>query len=120
MTIYIILIYKFWLRPGIHMGDRLSVITSVWTMTSSYTTKTNGLVLFPADDRGPLQLSRHCSQHQHAPERPSGPDPPPRATASPAKPLDDLLHLPPETAPVQEANDLVKDKPLEAAVAPEQ
>jgi hypothetical protein len=42
------------------------------------------------------------------------------AVAAPAKPLDDLLHLPPEAAPVQEAIDLVKDKPLKAAVAPEQ
>jgi hypothetical protein len=32
------------------------------------------------------------------------------------KPLDNLLHLPPEAAPVQKAIDLVKEKPLEAAV----
>jgi hypothetical protein len=43
-----------------------------------------------------------------------------RAVAALAKPLDDLLHLPPEASPIQEAIDLVKDKPLEAAVAPEQ
>jgi hypothetical protein len=36
--------------------------------------------------------------------------------ASPAKPLDNLLHLPPEAAPVQKAIDLVEEKPLEAAV----
>jgi hypothetical protein len=41
------------------------------------------------------------------------------AAAAPAKPLDDLLHLPPEAAPVQEAIDLVKDEPLKAVVAPE-
>jgi hypothetical protein len=35
------------------------------------------------------------------------------------KPLDDLLHLSPKAAPIQEAIDLVKDKPLKAAVAPE-
>jgi hypothetical protein len=45
---------------------------------------------------------------------------PHRAVAAPAKLLDDLLHLPPKAAPVQEAIDLIKDKPLEAAVAPEQ
>jgi hypothetical protein len=36
--------------------------------------------------------------------------------ASPAKPLDNLLHLPPEAAPIQKAIDLVEDKPLKAAV----
>jgi hypothetical protein len=45
---------------------------------------------------------------------------PHRAVAAPAKPLDDMLHLPPKAAPVQEAIDLIKDKPLEAAVALEQ
>jgi hypothetical protein len=45
---------------------------------------------------------------------------PHRAAAAPAKPLADLLHLPPEAAPIQEAINLVKDKPLKAAVAPEQ
>jgi hypothetical protein len=45
---------------------------------------------------------------------------PHRAMAAPAKLLDNLLHLPPEAAPVQEAIYLVEDKPLEAAVAPEQ
>jgi prophage DNA circulation protein len=43
-----------------------------------------------------------------------------RAVAAPANPLDDLLHLPPKAAPVQEAIDLIKNKPLEAAVTPEQ
>jgi hypothetical protein len=36
--------------------------------------------------------------------------------ASPAKPLDNLLHLPPEAKPTQEAINLVEDKPLKAAV----
>jgi hypothetical protein len=36
--------------------------------------------------------------------------------ALPTKPLDNLLHLPPKAAPVQEAINLVEDKPLEAAV----
>jgi hypothetical protein len=36
--------------------------------------------------------------------------------ASPAKPLDNLLHLPPEAAFVQEAINLVEDKPLKATV----
>ncbi len=66
--------------------------------------------------RRPLQLARHRRRHQHALERPGGPDPTRRAGASPAKPLDNLLHLPPEAAPVQEAIDLVEDKPLEATV----
>jgi hypothetical protein len=64
----------------------------------------------------PLQLARHRCQHQHALERPGGPDTTRRAAASPAKPLDNLLHLPPKAAPVQEAIDLVEDKPLKAAV----
>jgi hypothetical protein len=49
----------------------------------------------------------------------SSPSPTPARSgtpASPAKPLDNLLHLPPEAAPVQKATDLVEDKPLEAAV----
>ncbi len=36
--------------------------------------------------------------------------------ASPAKLLDNLLHLPPEAAPIQKAIDLIEEKPLEAAV----
>jgi hypothetical protein len=66
--------------------------------------------------RRPLQLACHRRQHQHALECPVGPDPTRRAAASPTKPLDNLLHLPPGAAPVQEAIDLVEDKPLEAAV----
>ncbi len=66
--------------------------------------------------RRPLQLARHRCRHQHALERPGGPDPTRRAAASPAKPLDNLLHLPPEPARVLEAIDLVEDKPLEAVV----
>jgi hypothetical protein len=47
---------------GIHMGDRLSLMTSVWTMTSPYTTETNASVLFPTGPPAsvfgrPLQLS---------------------------------------------------------------
>jgi hypothetical protein len=44
---------------------------------------------------------------------------PHRAAAAAAKPLDDLLHLPPKAAPVQKAINLVKDKPLKAAVSQE-
>jgi hypothetical protein len=33
--------------------------------------------------------------------------------------LGDLLYLPPEAAPIQEAINLVKDKPLKAAVSTE-
>ncbi len=43
-----------------------------------------------------------------------------RAAAALAKPLEDLLYLPPKAAPVQEAIDLIKDKPLKAAVASKQ
>jgi hypothetical protein len=42
------------------------------------------------------------------------------AAAAPAKPLDNLLHLPPKAAPIQEVINLVEDKSLEATVAPEQ
>jgi hypothetical protein len=42
------------------------------------------------------------------------------AAAAPAKPLDNLLYLPPEAVPVQEAIGLVEDKPLQAAVTLEQ
>jgi hypothetical protein len=66
--------------------------------------------------RHPLQLARPRCRHQHALERPSGPDPTRWAAASPAKPLDNLLHLPPEAAPIQKAISLVEDKPLKAAV----
>ncbi len=40
----------------------------------------------------------------------------PQAAASPTKPLDDLIYLPPKAAPIQEAINLVKDKPLKVAV----
>ncbi len=48
-----------------------------------------------------------------------GPDPTHRAAASPAKPLDNLLHLPPEAAPIQEAINLIEVKPLKPRL-PEQ
>jgi hypothetical protein len=73
----------------------------------------------PATEKGrcrPLQLALHRCRHQHALERPGGPDPTRRAAASPVKPLDNLLHLPPEATPIQKAINLVEDKPLEAAV----
>ena len=38
--------------------------------------------------------------------------------ALPAKLLEDLLHQPPKAAYVQEAINLVKDKPLKAAIVP--
>ena len=44
---------------------------------------------------------------------PVAPTHPPRATASPAKLLD---NLPPKAAPIQESINLVKDKPLRAVV----
>jgi hypothetical protein len=49
MAIYIIPVYEFWSHPGIHMGDRLLLMTLVWTMMSPYTTEMNGLVLFPVE-----------------------------------------------------------------------
>jgi hypothetical protein len=66
--------------------------------------------------RHPLQLARCRPQHQHALECPGGPNPTRWPAASPTKPLDNLLHLPPEAAPVQEVIDLIEEKPLEAAV----
>ncbi len=39
--------------------------------------------------------------------------PPHQAAAAPAKLLDNLLHLPPKLAPIQETINLVKDKPYD-------
>ncbi len=69
-----------------------------------------------AEDAVASAMGGMLRQHQHALERHGGPNPTRRAAASPAKPLDNLLHLPPEAAPVQEAINLVEDKPLKAAV----
>jgi hypothetical protein len=49
-------------------------------------------------------------------ECPGGLDPTRRAAASPAKPLDNLLHLPREAVPNQEAINLIENNPLKAAV----
>jgi hypothetical protein len=46
----------------------------------------------------------------------AAPNPHHQAAAAPMKPLDNLLHLPIKAAPVQEAINLVEDKPLKDAV----
>jgi hypothetical protein len=107
--------------PGSAVVVPCTVITnsdSIWENGPHFTTTDIKTVLPPF-----TPTPHRCCPHW-APSSPSSParlspSPTPARSgtpASPPKPLDNLLHLPPKAAPVQKAINLVEDKPLKAAV----
>jgi hypothetical protein len=110
--------------PGSAVIVPCTVITtsvSIWENGPHFTT-TDIKTILPPFTPTPHRCCPRWAPSLPSPPARSSPSPTPACSgmpASPAKPLDNLLHLPPEAAPVQKAIHLVEDKPLEAAVCVE-